>query len=167
MLAEFAARTFRETFSAQNTAHDMELFLSRTYGPERQADELRDPAMTTLLAEEAGTLVAFAQLREGPAPPRVPGRRPLEVQRFYVDRPWHGRGLAQALMGRILDHARDRRADVVWLGVWEHNARARAFYGKLGFRDVGSQPFLLGTSHQTDRVMALVLGRPQLSHTST
>jgi hypothetical protein len=41
--------------------------------------------------------------------------------------------------------------------VWERNARAIAFYVKCGFRDVGSQPFLVGSDLQTDRVMARVI----------
>ena len=38
----------------------------------------------------------------------------------------------------------------LWLGVWEHNLRAIAFYRKCGFVQCGAQPFLLGTDLQTD-----------------
>lgn len=157
MLADFGARTFRDAFGAQNDPHDMALFLRQTYGPEQQAAELRDPALHTLLAEEGGVLVGYAQLRAGPAPACVAGRQPMELQRIYVDGRWHGRGVAQRLMAGVLESGRERGADRIWLGVWEHNPRAQAFYRKLGFRDVGSQPFTLGTSRQTDRVMLLVL----------
>ena len=46
---------------------------------------------------------------------------------------------------------------MLWLGVWERNPRAQAFYRKSGFADVGSQVFLVGTDAQTDRVMELIL----------
>ena len=57
-------------------------------------------------------------------------------------------------MQRCLDEAAARGRRTVWLGVWEHNARAIAFYRRWGFTDVGSQPFQLGADLQTDRVMS-------------
>ena len=156
-LAAFAERTFRETFAAQNRPSDLELYLTRSYGERQQAAELHDPQMTTLVAESEGQLAAFAQLRPGTAPGCVRSPAPLELWRFYVDRSWHGRGLAQALMGTVLEAAQGRGADTLWLGVWEQNSRARTFYRKCGFVDVGEQPFLLGSDPQTDRVMAQAL----------
>jgi GNAT superfamily N-acetyltransferase len=87
----------------------------------------------------------------------VTGEAPVEIGRFYVDRPWQGRGLAQRLMAAARDAARDLGGITVWLAVWEHHPRAIAFYQKQGFRDVGSQPFRLGSDLQTDRVMVAEL----------
>ena len=42
----------------------------------------------------------------------------------------------------------------LWLGVWERNERAKAFYRKGGFVDVGAHVFMVGTDAQTDRIMA-------------
>jgi RimJ/RimL family protein N-acetyltransferase len=39
------------------------------------------------------------------------------------------------------------------VGVWERNERAKAFYLKCGFVDVGSHIFGVGSDPQTDRVM--------------
>lgn len=47
-----------------------------------------------------------------------------------------------------------RGSDVVWLGVWERNARAIAFYKKYGFVERGEHVFLLGHDRQRDIVMA-------------
>ena len=82
------------------------------------------------------------------------GARPIELWRFYVNRQWHGRGTAQALMARVTAEAGDTGAQTLWLGVWERNPRARAFYATCGFIDVGEHVFLFGTDPQTDRVMA-------------
>jgi ribosomal protein S18 acetylase RimI-like enzyme len=60
-------------------------------------------------------------------------------------------------MKSVATAARARGARTLWLGVWERNERAKSFYRKCGFRDVGSQPFVLGTDVQTDRVMVLPL----------
>jgi diamine N-acetyltransferase len=153
-LAEFAARTFSETFGAENRPDDMALHLARTYGAPLQTAEIDDPAMATIVADSRGRLAGFAQLRSGPAPESVVGQVPIELLRFYVDRPWHGRGVANALMAAVDQEAIRRGATVIWLSVWERNERAKAFYRKCGFEDVGSKAFLLGTDPQRDRVMA-------------
>jgi ribosomal protein S18 acetylase RimI-like enzyme len=152
-LAALAARTFAETFAADNTPEDMAAHLARSYGEAQQGAELADPGRVTLVAERAGALVAFAQLRTAPVPATVPPATSMELQRFYVDRSAHGSGVAQRLMTAALAAARRRGAAVVWLGVWERNPRAIRFYEKCGFTDAGSQTFLLGSDPQTDRVM--------------
>ncbi|MGH7717283.1 MAG: GNAT family N-acetyltransferase [Gemmatimonadaceae bacterium] len=168
LLAELAARTFVETFAAENRAEDMTLHVARRYGVEIQGRELADPALTYLIAEVDGAVAGYALVRAGPAPPCVTGPAPVEIWRFYVDRPWHGSGVAQALMTACESEARRRGGRTLWLGVWERNARARRFYEKSGFRDVGAKPFLLGTDAQTDRIMARDLDegsiRPNLLH---
>lgn len=151
-LAELGARTFFDTFAAQNSAEDMEAYLARTYGEAQQRREIGDPAIATLVVDDGGALVAFAQLRGSDSE-----YGDVELARLYVDRGQHGRGIAQMLMGAAIDAARELGGATLWLGVWEHNARAIRFYEKCGFRDVGSQPFLLGSDLQTDRVMTFVI----------
>ncbi len=159
-LAEFGARLFSETFAAHNAPADMAIYLGRTYGVPQQSAELDDPAMTTILAEADRRLAGYAQMRAGPAPEPVDGHPPIELLRFYVDRRWQGSGLARTLMRAVDDEAARRGAAVLWLAVWERNERAKAFYLKCGFHDVGSKVFVLGTDRQTDRVMARPL-RPR------
>jgi len=153
-LAVLARDTFFDTFASTNDAADMAIHLARAYGVVQQTAELIDPGVITLLVEEGGQAVAYAQLRTAHVPDCVTGAGPIELWRFYVTRDWHGRGIAQALMTRAIAEAAEAGAQTLWLGVWEHNHRARAFYGKCGFTDVGEHVFLFGTDPQTDRVMA-------------
>lgn len=151
-LAAFGARTFAATFAPHNTAEDLAAFLGTAYGEAQQRREIGDPSFINLLCED-GSLVGFAQLRRGPAPACVTGESPIEILRFYVDPALHGRGIAARLMDAALSAAHDSGARTIWLGVWERNARAIAFYLKYGFVHVGDQPFLLGSDLQTDWVM--------------
>lgn len=153
-VAALAERTFRDTFAAGNAAEDMDLHCGAHYGEEIQRRELMDPDRVTLVAEEGGGLVGYAQLRWGPAPACVAASAPGEILRFYVDRPWHGRRLAHDLMEACLDAIAARGSDVAWLGVFAANARAIAFYAKHGFVPVGEQVFRLGRDPQRDLVMA-------------
>ena len=156
-MAELAAATFRDAFGSENDAADLALHLARSYGLAQQTAELSHPAITTLLAYADGGLAGYAQLRQGLPPACVVAARPIELWRFYVAGPWHGRGVAQQLMAATREAAKSRGAASLWLGVWERNPRAQAFYRKSGFVDVGSQQFLVGTDAQTDRVMELTL----------
>lgn len=151
-LAELGARTFADAFGAQNRPEDMEAYLAKTYGEALQRREIENPEIVTLLAHEGEMLVAFAQLRRSQSE-----HGDVELARFYVHRDHHGRGAAQALMEAALEAARELGGATLWLGVWEHNPRAIRFYEKWGFRTVGSQPFLVGSDLQTDRVMTFVI----------
>jgi ribosomal protein S18 acetylase RimI-like enzyme len=151
-LAELGVRTFRETFAKDNTPEDMTLYLAEHFGGGLQRAELLDASSVFLLLEAEGRPVGYVKLRRGLANAR--GGKPLEVCRFYVDRPWHGKGAALELMRAIETLALRDAHDDVWLAVWEHNVRAIRFYKRHGFVRVGEQPFRLGADVQTDWVMA-------------
>jgi ribosomal protein S18 acetylase RimI-like enzyme len=61
-------------------------------------------------------------------------------------------------MQACIDQASKIGHRTLWLGVWEHNTRARAFYEKWEFRDVGRHIFQLGDDRQTDILMERTLG---------
>jgi len=157
VVSELARRTFHDTFAASNDPADMALYLAGAFSIDIQTRELNDRDVTTLLVEEAGTAIGYAMLRTDHVPECVRGPDPIELWRFYVDRAWHGRGVAAALMARVTTAAQQRGAKTLWLGVWERNDRARAFYTKCGFVDAGEHIFLFGSDPQTDRVMVTAL----------
>lgn len=153
-LAEIAERTFRDTFAADNNPDDLEAYIAKAYGEAQQWREIESGTVTLLVEDDHdGELIAFAQLIRRASSPHGD----VEIARFYVDKTHHGRGIAQTLMQEAVETARRLGGTTLWLGVWEHNPRAIAFYVKCGFHDVGSHPFLVGTDLQTDRVMARVI----------
>jgi ribosomal protein S18 acetylase RimI-like enzyme len=155
LLADLGARLFDQTFGAQNTPEDMEHFLSTTYSPELQRAELADPDRATVLAFDSdGAAIGFATTRRGSRSNGVIAERPVEVQRIYVDRDSHGSGIGAALMNSCVEQARAWNGDVLWLGVWQENPRAIAFYKRQGFEVVGVQEFMVGRDLQHDFVMA-------------
>lgn len=152
-LSAFGRRVFHAAFAHDNDPEDFEAYLSTAYTPAAQAAELNDPAITTLLAcDESGALAGFAQVRAAPVPECVDDPSAVELWRFYVDQRWHGQGVAPVLMAAVYAEARARAARTVWLGVWERNPRAQAFYRKCGFGPVGSHIFMVGSDPQTDQI---------------
>ena len=157
LLAGLGARTFSDTFGPHNTAEDMAAYLQSAFSPGIQAAEIADARNVFLIAESHGEAFGYVRLRFSEPPSMVPGEYPVEISRFYADRHWIGRGVGAVLMAGCLDLAARRDADVVWLGVWEHNTRAIAFYEKWGFVAVGTQTFQLGSDVQSDLIMALAM----------
>ena len=159
LITELATRTFRETFGPDNTADDMTAYLARSFGLSKQRRELADSSVLYLLAMVGDDVAGYAMLQDGrdevPSCVAQKGEdgAPVELVRFYVTSQWHGRGVAHSFMKACIEHARSRGGRLLWLGVWERNVRAIKFYEKAGFRDVGSQVFMLGDDRQIDRIM--------------
>ncbi len=154
LLAEVGAETFYDSFAAENTPENMAAYLAAAFGPEKQARELADPASRFLILEAEGVMIGYAHVKFGEAPATIAGRKPMEIARFYARKPWIGKGVGARLMRACLQDAERTGRDVVWLGVWERNTRAIAFYRKWGFVEVGTQVFQLGDDPQRDLLMA-------------
>jgi len=152
-LSQLGAHTFAEAFAADNTSEDMDSYLASKFSVEQLAAQLADPASTFLIAEVEGVAAGYARLHAGGPAEGIEGAKPIELVRLYAFREWHGRGIGEALMRACLDEARTAGYETIWLGVWEKNARALAFYRKWDFRAVGEHVFQLGSDAQTDILM--------------
>jgi ribosomal protein S18 acetylase RimI-like enzyme len=152
-LSVLAESTFRAAFSESNTAANMQLHCATAYGHALQLAEIRDANRETWVVEADARLVAYVQLRLHATSPMISGEQPVEIQRFYVDASYHGNGLAHQLMAHVVARAEAVGSGVLWLGVWERNPRAQAFYRKWGFAVVAEHIFMVGSDPQRDLVM--------------
>ena len=153
LLSELGARTFSETFATENTPEDLAEYLATSFNAAQQMAELEDPASTFLIAEVDGNAAGYAMLHDGEPEKGVEGPNPIELVRLYVSREWLGRGIGEQLMRACIDEALQAGHETIWLGVWERNARAQAFYRKWNFRTVGEHMFQLGSDLQRDLLM--------------
>lgn len=157
MLSELGARTFYETFAKDNTAENMSAYLKASFSPDIQFVELSAVNNIFLIAEVENTPVGFAQLvlnsREG----TLNGVRPMEIRRIYAVQEYLGKGVGSELMSACIQEARQKGCDSIWLGVWEKNQRAIAFYKKWAFQEVGTYIFQLGDDPQKDFILERML----------
>ncbi len=153
LLAELGARTFYDTFAADNTPENMTSYLASSFSPKKQAAELDDPLSVFLIAEIDNVAVGFARLKEGQPAAVDIGLHPVEIARIYACKEWIGHGVGAVLMRACLNEAEKRGCETVWIGVWEHNTRAQIFYRKWGFVEAGTQVFQLGDDPQNDLLM--------------
>ena len=159
-VAELAARLFTQAYGPTHPEPELSRYLARSFDPETVAEQLCDPTVRMLIVEDLdGNALGYAHIREtiGPPPHGVPGSRPAEIVRFYIDATRHGTGVAQALMAACERETRAMGADVLWLAVWQEALRPQRFYRRAGFEIVGTTTFAFGERLDADYVMARVL----------
>lgn len=156
-LASMACRSFVETFGSRYAREDLELFLDTAYGPNALLSEIANPVIDFRIARCEGEIIAYAKLAALRAPAISPAPDALELCQLYVLKPWQGAGVAAALMEWALATARSRRAPEIYLTVFDDNPRAKRFYVRYGFADVGGCPFRVGSHIDDDRIWRLVL----------
>jgi GNAT superfamily N-acetyltransferase len=154
-LVELATSTFRDTYRLLDDPDDIEAYVTETFTPESFAAIVQDPSSVLLVALDGeGQYVGYAHIAHTTPPPCVTGPAPVELARLYLSQNIIGKGYGAALMQAV--HAVARRAGclTVWLGVYVRNERARNFYARWGFVDVGTKDFLFGGQMYADPIMA-------------
>ena len=154
-LANLGRDTFVDTFGHLYQPDDLAIFLA-SHRPEAWAKELADPAFAVRVAEDGGAMIGYAKLGP-PHLPFEPRGEAAELRQLYVTEGYKGAGVARTLIDWIIEQARDRRADHLYLSVFTENLRARRFYEKLGFEAEGSYAFMVGNHADEDIVMRLKL----------
>jgi diamine N-acetyltransferase len=153
LLADLGSRAFYQAFAADNTPEDMADYLATNFNHERVAEELGDADSTFFIAEVEQLAAGYAKVKKCEAPSCVTNGNPIELVRLYTLPEYFGKGVGAALMRACIVEAKQSGFKTIWLGVWENNHRAQAFYRKFGFQEVGEHIFQLGSDAQTDKIM--------------
>ncbi|TAE29599.1 MAG: GNAT family N-acetyltransferase [Cytophagales bacterium] len=151
-LVHLSATTMREAFGPpHNPIEWVDAYIAESLTPAILAAELQDPKAQYFVVEtDAGQAVGYAKVRRNPPPRRMVERRSLEIQRIYLLESHIGGGLGRKLMDHCRAYAAEKGYRAVYLGVWERNERAKAFYVRLGFKPFGWHAFQFGPDRQRD-----------------
>ena len=161
-ISALAARLFVQAYGVEYAGPELEPYLVKSFDAERLAEQLSDGENVFALAVESSTgeQIGYALMSASlEIPHSVTAEHPLEIQRFYVDSAWHGKGVAQSLMHACIERAEQWGADAIWLSVWQEAPRPQTFYTRMGFGIVGTTAFHFGTRVDDDYVMVLPLKR--------
>jgi ribosomal protein S18 acetylase RimI-like enzyme len=158
LIADISRQTFYDTFAADNSAEDMQKFLSEQFTKGRLMLEVGAPENSFVLAYCNDKVAGYAKLRDAKVPVALKNVPSLEIARLYVLQEFLGKGIGALLMKACLDAASEKQKGAVWLGVWEKNLRAIAFYNRWGFQKFGEWDFLLGNDLQRDWLMKKEIG---------
>jgi len=152
-LVALGIKTFRDTFDEFNTPQNMLLYINRTFTKKSIEQELKDPGTSYFLAFDGRRAAGYAKVKASEKPAGLNIGPTVEIERLYAHRDYHGKKVGYMLMQTCLAFARKKGCKTIWLGVWENNARAIAFYRKSGFEKFGQHTFMLGNDAQTDLLM--------------
>jgi GNAT superfamily N-acetyltransferase len=154
-ILELARVTFWDAFHEhpKNAPHDTAAYMAAAFSIERITEQLSNPDNIFLIAEVDSEPAGYARLVRNSTEEGVTAARPIELNRLYAHQKFLGKGVGPALLEKCFEVGKENGHDVIWLGVWEYNPRAEAFYTKYGFRVVGKHIFQYGSDPQTDRLM--------------
>ena len=153
LIAELSRQTFYETFASQNTKENMDKFMNEQFSKETLSREVGAPDNIFFLAYDGKEPIGYVKMRESINPRELGNSSAIEIARIYATTHSIGKGVGKILMQRCIDIAVEKKKDIIWLGVWEHNQRAIEFYVKWGFEKFGTHTFMLGDDPQTDWLM--------------
>ena len=148
-----ARRIFTDTFASLYDREAFEAFCDQVYAVDgSMSKDFSDPAVRWRVAISKGEPIGYAKLTPLRAPALNPSPNALELQQIYVLSDWHGTGVAQELMAWVISTASGLGSEELYLTVFDHNDRAKRFYGRCGFHEVGRCTFTLGDRIDDDRI---------------
>ncbi|WP_294544648.1 GNAT family N-acetyltransferase [uncultured Limosilactobacillus sp.] len=156
-LQEIATKSFTAMFGPYHEPQAVKTYTDETYALPVLIRELNDPDSRTYFLKLNDTPVGYLKLNWRMAQTDQVFENAMQLQRIYLLPEYWNQHLGSYLMDKALDEAKKSRVKTVWLGVWEHNDRARHFYERYGFKKAGSHTFVIGQDRQTYYWYALQL----------
>ncbi|MFB9324619.1 GNAT family N-acetyltransferase [Paenibacillus aurantiacus] len=156
-LQAISIATFRATFADQNSPEQMQAYLERALSLSQLENELACVGSSFYFICANEEIAGYLKVNTGDAQTERMGDDALEVERIYVLTTFHKQGLGKRLVQKAIDLALERNKARIWLGVWEKNERAIAFYEKMGFVQTGTHAFYMGDEEQLDYIMTRTL----------
>ena len=148
-IALFSRKSFYESFADQNTEENMEKFMLQ-FSVNSLVEEVKNPDNIFITALKNDVIIGYVKLSKSEKPVELANEKAIEISRIYINKTMTGQGIGNMLMKYGLDLIKDLKANIAWLGVWENNKNAIAFYEKWGFERFGEHIFMLGDDPQTD-----------------
>lgn len=152
-LQEVSRETFIDTFGKENEEENLMDYLANAYNDARLSQELENPESDFFFLYEESQLAGYLKLNVGKAQTEEMSENSLEIERIYIRKAFKRKGYGATLIQFAISEALKKEKKMIWLGVWEKNAAALAFYRKMGFFQEGAHTFQLGSDIQTDFIM--------------
>ncbi len=154
-LRQLSIDTFVDTYNIYNTPENMQLYIETYFNVQRLTDEINNNNVQYYLAVVDNALIGYIKMRTEDTPPELEGVKHIEIERIYVSPNYKGLKIGKRLIEHAATIAHQQQFDILWLGVWEKNENAIAFYKKQGFTIFGDHDFVLGTDKQRDWLMKI------------
>ena len=150
VLSQVAKQTFRETFAHDNTEEQLKEYFEDAYSLRVLSAELENPESATYFIMHEEEIAGFLKVNWGNAQTEKELENAFEIQRLYVLQAYQGFVLGKQLFEFALELAENNGFSWAWLGVWEHNTKAQAFYNRYCFEKFSQHSFMVGQKVDTD-----------------
>ncbi|MBO6495571.1 MAG: GNAT family N-acetyltransferase [Roseivirga sp.] len=152
-LRKLSVETFSDTFTEQNNEIQMKAYLEKAFNTDQLRSELSNPESFFYFVKEEDKILGYLKLNTKTAQTDQVLDSSLEIERIYLAQEAQGKGIGKLLMDFSIAEAKRRNLLCLWLGVWEKNEKAIAFYKSYGFEVFADHPFKLGDESQKDLLM--------------
>lgn len=156
-LQEISYETFNETFKDHNSSENMNAYLERAFNLKQLEKELFNPFSQFFFVYHSNEIAGYLKVNTNDAQSEEMGDESLEIERIYLKSKFQKHGLGKYLLNKAIDIALECGKKKIWLGVWEKNENAIAFYKKIGFVQTGTHSFCMGDEEQIDLIMTKML----------
>lgn len=156
-LQNISITTFTETFQEQNSPEHLQAYLEKAYNFKQLEQEVANPSSQFFFVSVNEEVAGYLKVNTDDAQTESMGSDFLEVERIYIKKAFQKHGLGKLLMDKAVEIAIEQQKKNIWLGVWENNENALAFYQKKGFIQTGSHSFFMGDDEQVDLIMVRTL----------
>jgi len=156
-LQNISITTFTETFQEQNSPEHLQAYLEKAYNLKQLGREVANPSSQFFFVSVNEEVAGYLKVNTDDAQTEPMGSDSLEVERIYIKKTFQKHGLGKLLMDKAVEIAMEQQKKNIWLGVWEDNENALAFYQKKGFVQTGSHSFFMGDDEQVDLIMVRTL----------
>ncbi|MDX3901663.1 MAG: GNAT family N-acetyltransferase [Sphingobium sp.] len=154
-LSILGGATFLTSFAHDHPGPALVDHIRRAHGEDYYRAAIADPHNHVLIGETPlGALVGYAMLTRPDLPVPVDDVSDIELKRIYLLPGWQGGGNGDPLMERLAEEAARRGRRRMLLAVYPQNDRARRFYARHGFKQIGSMTFMVGDVPFEDLVYA-------------
>jgi ribosomal protein S18 acetylase RimI-like enzyme len=157
LLQEISYETFNDTFKHQNSPENMKVYLEKAFSLTQLEKELSNTYSDFFFIYFNTEIAGYLKVNTNEAQSEKMGNESLEIERIYIRNRYQKQGLGKYLFNKALEIAKERNKMKIWLGVWEKNENAIAFYHKMGFAQTGAHSFYMGDEKQTDYIMTKTL----------
>ncbi|WKA57009.1 GNAT family N-acetyltransferase [Planococcus shenhongbingii] len=156
-LQTISVETFTETFKEHNLPEHLNAYLEKAYNLKQLQQEIANPSSQFFLVYFNEDIAGYLKVNTDEAQTEAMDDDSFEVERIYVKRKFQKHGLGKLLLNKAFELALEQKKKKIWLGVWEDNENAIAFYQKKGFVQTGAHSFFMGEDEQTDLIMTKTL----------
>lgn len=156
-LQDISYKTFNETFKDQNSPENMKAYLEKAFTVEQLEKELSNTSSQFFFMYVNHEIAGYLKVNTDDAQSEEMGKEALEIERIYIGNSFQKQGLGKHLFNKAVEIATTLNKKKIWLGVWEKNKNAIAFYKKQGFVQTGSHSFYMGDEEQIDFIMVKTL----------